>query len=514
MPTQGTGGELTVPAASVTDHPSVAQPSASGAEPVATPTPTAIAPEEIVVLPEAPSATPETEEPEQVQTMVNADCASATVTATDTTVLVPADIIIAVDTSSSMTAEAAFVQEELNRFSQQIIDSGVDARVILLAAAGAGEVADAGVPMGNPLGGRGPAATICIAPPLGSGNCPDDSNLPSYFHLNQNVGSNDALNLFIDTYAQWREHLRPESLKAFLIVSDDDATDAPNASAEAFTQNVQALDGAMFQRWNFNAVYSFTQCGELAAAIGGVYRDLVAQTAGVEGDLCEQDFQPVFDQLATQIVDNAGAEIVCQWDVPAVPEGQTFSTDLVEVTRRANAQGSETQALSRVLGPADCVAGAWHFDDNYDPTSIVACPDTCEAIQGSEVGGGIDVAFGCEVVEGCAATAEAVLGAEGAAGGVACEWPLPSPDNRQELLDLESVNVRYTTSTGFGVLMGQVPAAGDCATADLAWYFDDPTQPTKIVACPATCDVLTANGITTVKALFGCETRPAKPRTL
>ena len=152
MPTQGTGGELTVPAASVTDHPSVTQPSASGVEPVATPTPTAIAPEEIVVLPEAPSATPETEEPEQVQTMVNADCASATVTATDTTVLVPADIIIAVDTSSSMTAEAAFVQEELNRFSQQIIDSGVDARVILLAAAGAGEVADAGVPMGNPLG--------------------------------------------------------------------------------------------------------------------------------------------------------------------------------------------------------------------------------------------------------------------------------------------------------------------------------------------------------------------------
>lgn len=494
----------------------------------------------------------------QVETMVNQNCAQTTVTAVDTTVLVPADIIIAVDTSSSMALEAGFVQEQMNAFSQQIIASGVDARVILIAQPGqAGEVI--------PLDGRNTFA-VCIGTPLGSGTCPEDSNAPSYLHINQYVGSHDALEQFINTFPQWKDSLRPNSQKAFMVVSDDEST---VMTAEEFVTQLQALDATLFTRWNMNGVFSYSMCVDdnnerLADGIGEVYKTLVTQTNGISGDLCEQNFQPVFDNLATQIVENAGAEIVCEWEIPPAVDGQTFSTELVDVLRTTDTDaGTSSQNLGRVTGLDACAAGGWYFDDNYNPSRIVACESTCAAMQ-DDANGGIDVVFGCEVVEGCAASNEAALQGDnitgstseavtsgaanepvgastgeasvsgtasgsGVASGsgsgvaseppappvaVACEWPLPELDDRQQQLDLENVNVRYTTSKGFGVLMGSVTGPDACAQAELGWYFDNPEKPTKIVACPETCEILTSRQVTEVNALFGCKTRPAKPRTL
>lgn len=443
-----------------------------------------------------------------VETVVNADCAQTQVTATDTTELIPADIIIAVDTSGSMGAETEFVQEQLNRFSEQIINSGVDARVILLATPTPAVAGDAGVQPGTPGGGGGfgrQTYSICIDAPLGSGQCPDDSNLPGFVHINREIRSNDALNKFIDTFPEWREHLRPNSLKAFLVISDDNATERPNNSAESFTQNLEALAPELFERWNMNAVYSFTMCTDLAAAVGTVYRELVAQTGGVEGDLCEQNFQPVFDKLATQIVENAGAELVCEWEIPPAVDGQTFSTELVKV-QRTSESGAATQ-LTRVDGIADCSSGGWYFDDNFNPAKIIACEATCDAMQ-DDSGGGIDVSFGCEIVEGCAASEEAAL----AGDDTGCEWPLPELEDSKKQLNLDNVNVRYTTENGFGVLMGKVENLETCEGTVLGWHFDDADKPTKIVACPETCEVLTSRNITRVNALFGCETKPARPR--
>src|SRR5690606_30613136 len=139
-----------------------------------------------------------------VETVVNADCAQTQVTATDTTELIPADIIIAVDTSGSTGAETQLVQEQLNRCSEQITNSGVDARVILRATPTPAVAGDAGVQPGPRPGGGGgfgrQTYSICIDAPLGSGQCPDDSNLPGFVHINREIRSNDALNKFIDTF--------------------------------------------------------------------------------------------------------------------------------------------------------------------------------------------------------------------------------------------------------------------------------------------------------------------------
>lgn len=526
-----------------------------------------VPPDQVVNAP-LPTGSPQEEADSglpQVQTMVNQNCANTQVTAVDTTVLVPADIIIAVDTSGSMDVEAQFVQEQLNDFSQQIISSGVDAHVVLIARAGvAPQAGDAGTPVGGGAGGGGAGGavggggglgpgnniSICIDAPLGSGECPADTKLPAYLHVDGYVDSHNALDLLVSSFDDWKAQLRPNSVKALLVVTDDDvlagagggglnATPPAPADVDAkvakFLVDFPALDPVLLERWNFNSVYAYAkddtcmddQGQQLAANVGTGYASLVTTTGGVSGDLCQQDFKPVFDKLATQIVENAGAEIVCEWEIPPAVDGQTFSTDLVQVNRTLGGDAGMTSSLTRVSTLDECAAGGWYFDDNYSPSRIIACESTCADMQ-DDSGGGIGVVFGCEVVEGCAASDEATLeaggdvGSEtttlvvdgGSAGPVACEWVLPTLDDRQQQLDLENVNVRYTTDKGFGVLMGSVATPTECASVDLGWYFDNPDKPTKIVACPETCEVLTSRQVTEVNALFGCKTKPAKQRTL
>lgn len=452
-------------------------------------------------------ATPDEDVVPDVSTMVTAECAATEVMATDVTTVQPADIIFAIDTSRSMTEEIGFVQTYLNQFSQQIIDSGIDVRVILIGSPqpeeGGGEPPQQ--TMGGVFGGGGGLTQgICIGAPLGSGNCPDDSNEPVYVHVTDAVGSNDVLNVILNTYPSWQQHLRPEASKSFVIVSDDDATDMPNNSAATFTENLAQLDAAMFPEWTFSGIFCGMEC-EASAAVGLVFQDLVAQTGGVAGELCLQDFQPVFDRLAEQIITDAGDQIACEWDLPAPPVGQTFSVDLVEVTRTTPAAGAV--AFTRVPSVDECGLSSWYFDDPLNPTKILACPETCEAMQ-NEDGGGIGVSFSCELIEGCATSSASAV----TASGDDCRFPLPTPPDGVNL-DVSTVNVRYTTPSGFGVVLGVVSHADECANVDSGWYFDDPEDPTTVSLCPTTCEQYQEGALTNVQALFGCESKPAAPRT-
>jgi hypothetical protein len=71
-----------------------------------------------------------------------------------------------------------------------------------------------------------------------------------------------------------------------------------------------------------------------------------------------------------------------------------------------------------------------------------------------------------------------------------CEWALPAPP-AGETLDptLVNVNVVDVATTP----MVYVPSFAECPlAAGPAWYYDDALAPTKILVCPATCDLLTA----------------------
>ncbi len=88
---------------------------------------------------------------------------------------------------------------------------------------------------------------------------------------------------------------------------------------------------------------------------------------------------------------------------------------------------------------------------------------------------------------------------------IACEMPVPDPGGGQQI-DPTKVNVTLDDN-GNVTQLTKTAGKGTCG-ADLSWYFDDDTLPTKVILCPASCS--TAQAIVgaakkgAVKVLFGC----------
>lgn len=82
-----------------------------------------------------------------------------------------------------------------------------------------------------------------------------------------------------------------------------------------------------------------------------------------------------------------------------------------------------------------------------------------------------------------------------------CEWVMPTPAAGMTL-DKERVNVTLGGATTLP--LGRVLGADQCQPG--AWHFDVADAPTRIVACPATCDAIKAGTYTDVKILLGCDT--------
>lgn len=295
--------------------------------------------------------------------------------------VLPADVIWAIDTSGSMTAETAAVRQNMNNFSFQIANAGVDVRIVLVAEQWAPSL----------FPGVVPDEGICIDAPLGSGQCPSDTNLPKFAHIYQAVGSSNSLQLFLQTFPTWKAQLRPNAVKIFVVVTDDNSA----MTAADFTQQLNAIDPTLIQpnQWRFYGIYCFNDCPS-AASPGTVYAQLVQQTAGVAGDLCLQNFKPVFDQLALGIV--SAAKLSCLWAIPPPPNGQSFNKDQVNV-EFTDGSGATT-TIGKVNSAADCgPQGGWYYDDEANPKNVLVCPSTCQSIQ-SDPAGQIEIKFGCATV--------------------------------------------------------------------------------------------------------------------
>jgi hypothetical protein len=288
----------------------------------------------------------------------------------------PADIIFVVDTSGSMDQEQQWTQQQMPNLVNTITASGIDAHLILIAN-----------------------NEMCIPAPIGSGACGGaDSKPPNYLHVVQGVGSNDALNKIISTFPQWQAMLRPNSVKSFVVVSDDDATDGPYNSAAAFTNGVNALNPALIKPgWKFHGIVASkgpfsSPCGPfppLSAAEGKVYKDLINQTGGVFGDLCQQNFGPVFTQLATSVVNSA--PLGCEIPMPTTDAGLINPNQVkLELTLPPNAP----QILNNVGSLAGCGSGGWYYDNPSAPTQLILCPETC-SVANSVSNPKVNVLLGC-----------------------------------------------------------------------------------------------------------------------
>ncbi len=298
----------------------------------------------------------------------------------------PVDILWAVDTTGSMQTAAQGVQDNLNTFAQFIQSQGIDVRVVMIARTGAS------IPFGE--------VRICIDPPLGSGGCPaSDNNPPGFLKIDNKINNGDALQQFIDWYPTYKAVLRPNASKYFAIVTDDEAN--TGLTAAWFTQKLAELhaqDG-YFEIWKFFGIFC-TQtlclnpllCRQDVAA--QMYTDLVTQTGGHAGDLCDPaGYGPVFDALADTVV--GAAALDCEWAIPDAPAGQSFEKGKVNVKYTPGNGGQKD--IYYVPSKADCdpVNGGWYYDNNDNPQKVMVCPSTCGEIS-ADLDGQIDVLFGCE----------------------------------------------------------------------------------------------------------------------
>lgn len=304
------------------------------------------------------------------ETGAEEECASFTEAAQSEKL--PADIIFVVDNSGSMGDEAAAVQANLNSFSQQIIDSGVDAHVVLLSS--------------YPNDGNG----ICVDPPLGAGGCNDvDTNLPQFLHIDERIGSTDALLRLLQRAPEWMPSVRPESGLHVVVVTDDES----NLDALTFDSQFKALNPD-FADYKLHGIVSMQDCSD-AADIGNVYISLGQMTGGLVADLCLQNFQPVFDLLATEVI--SGSSLSCEWAIPEPPPGEDLDIEKVNVEYDDGAGMPEL--IGKVETSAECgnVADGWFYDNPANPTMIVACPQTCDRMQDALMAT-INIQLGCETV--------------------------------------------------------------------------------------------------------------------
>ncbi|MCH9682077.1 MAG: hypothetical protein K0V04_11635 [Deltaproteobacteria bacterium] len=277
----------------------------------------------------------------------------------------PADIIIVIDNSQSMGNEIAAVQVNMNAFSAQIAGADVDPHVIMIS--GFEHNSDSG---------------ICVPPPLGSGLCPvADHNPPGYWRVDNWVGSHSALARVVQHFPDYQAGLRPTAATHVVVITDDDS----DWSAQQFIDQFTALD-PNFADFTLHAIINGS---------GSVYAQLANQTGGVVGNLDANQFQPIFDTLATTVITTAS--LACEYPIPALGPGEVFDPDKVNVEFSDGA--GNLLEIGRVDSPAACasVADGWYYDDPGDPQMILLCGQTCDAIQGYEQAS-VGVIFGCDTI--------------------------------------------------------------------------------------------------------------------
>ena len=199
----------------------------------------------------------------------------------------PADVIVALDNSASMAEEAATLQADMEGFIGTLQNAGIDVRVNVVSDT----VQMVIFPI--PIISYG----ICLPAPIGSGMCPEDTNPPTYLHVLQVVGTNDALLQLMNAYPSYSSNLRPLAPKTIVVVTDDDAVAPP--TVEEFIQFFTSSFGAA--PWRFSGVFCVT-AGANCAATSLVYQELVGRTGGLQADLATQTVDVGLGSIANSVI--------------------------------------------------------------------------------------------------------------------------------------------------------------------------------------------------------------------
>jgi hypothetical protein len=89
-------------------------------------------------------------------------------------------------------------------------------------------------------------------------------------------------------------------------------------------------------------------------------------------------------------------QIDCEWAIPDPPNGEDFDKDFVNVRFSPTGDDRDNITFRRTNSEATCGASpAWYYDNMDNPATIIACPNTCDAIKAAHKGK-IEILFGCK----------------------------------------------------------------------------------------------------------------------
>jgi hypothetical protein len=91
-----------------------------------------------------------------------------------------------------------------------------------------------------------------------------------------------------------------------------------------------------------------------------------------------------------------------------------------------------------------------------------------------------------------------------------CDFPMPE-GKPGVVVDPELINVNYTPGGGQQTTLTQVANEAGCG-AGQSWYYDNVANPTRIILCKNTCDVITADPMAALQILLGCATSSEVPK--
>jgi hypothetical protein len=353
------------------------------------------------------------------------DSACADLEAQATLVKLPVDIILAIDTSTSMGGEIDQVQANLNSNLATILAAAaIDYRVILIADY-------PGDPQPEPPGASADdKLDICISTPLGGAACTcsdgtcssapanpamtDDPGPGGDFkHYDVLVDSHDALRRILDDFDAadehgnpgWGTYLRDGAQKVFLLITDDDAELEPNTASE-FDDQLRALSPQFeiggernyvfhsilgmaarpspdeAKAWAPGAAVQNGLCddGTQSEGPGVLYQQISKMSEGLRFPLCLNDnFDVIFQAIADDVVE--GSSLGCSFTpTPSDPE-TSLDFDHMVVYYTPGGATMPTK-LTKVADAGVCGASSYFVADG----EVTLCPVTCDAVQADGMG--------------------------------------------------------------------------------------------------------------------------------
>jgi hypothetical protein len=100
----------------------------------------------------------------------------------------------------------------------------------------------------------------------------------------------------------------------------------------------------------------------------------------------------VLNDIATGVI--GSSQLDCEWVIPAVPQGEVFDPEMVNVILTSD---QSEQLIGQVSDFGRCAnaRGGWYYDDNANPAMVLACPESCAEIRATP-NATMDLIFGCK----------------------------------------------------------------------------------------------------------------------